>query len=316
MPLDFSKRPTDLNSFFANMRPYVFAFAYRVCGRVDEAEDITQNAMVDGFMQYAEDATLIPRPHWFLHLAFQEMKNNRDYDLSPADDEETLVEPMLTPEEFWRPLHDAGLHPSTAKVSLKESFHVGFLTLLQKLEFKERVAFVLSEVLALPFAEMQLVMAEKGAGETLKKNQAEAKDFFEKYFFSQDPKKIAWRSCGDASPALKSWVDALNQKNEGQFTRLTDSGFRCLVSFSSWVTRENFFSEILEKTPKVRVLDFEMNGQPCIAFGNARQTVTLAVVLFSKTGIAGVFGYDLKDLSPKIRGQLDLDDPEDEGADL
>jgi len=318
MPLDFTKRPTDLNSFFAKMRPYVFAFAYRVCGRVDEAEDITQNAMVDGFLQYSEDVTLLPRPQWFLQWAYQEMKNNRDYDLSAADDEETLIEPILTPGEFWGLLSDSGLFPSNSRISLKESFQIGFLTLLQKLEFNERVVFILTEVLGFSFAEAQIVMSGDLSPEALKKINTEAQTFLENYFFSRDPKKMLWRDQGGTPGALASWVEALNQKDEGQFTRLSDPGFRCLVSFAPIVNRENFFGEILEKAPQVRALDFEVNGQTGIVFGNPRQTLTLAVALFSDKGVASVFGFDVKDLSPKVRSRVELeeDDVEDDVAEL
>lgn len=308
MSLDFSQRPKDLNAFFTKMRPYVFAFAYRVCGRVDEAEDMVQNSMVEGFMQYSEDAALIPRPAWFLQLVYQEMKNNRDYDLSPSDDDETLIEPILTPKEFWAPLQDPGLNFARAKVLLEDSLQIGLLTLLQKLEFNERAVFVLTDILGFALPEVQTILGEGAPMDAIEKYQKAANEFLETYYFSRDPKKMLWRPDPKNSENLAPWMDAYNQKNEGQFSRLTDSGFRCLISFSPLILKENFLDEMVEKTPIATELDFDLNGQRAIGFGDRRHIHTLAVALNSAKGVATLLGYDVKDLPTKIRSRFESDE--------
>jgi RNA polymerase sigma-70 factor (ECF subfamily) len=125
---------------FARERPYLVGVAYRMLGSRTEAEDVVQEA----FTRLPEPGTLAS-PRAFLttvvtRLCLDELKSARHR-------RETYVGPWL-PE----PWVDG---PSAEEQGLaRDEASLGLLLLLERLSAKERVVFVLRELLECEFAEV------------------------------------------------------------------------------------------------------------------------------------------------------------------
>src|SRR5215216_7534207 len=114
------------------LRPYLFAIAYRVLGSVDEAEDVVQEA----FLRYHQADPEAESPKAYLatvttRLAIDQLRSARARrEVYPG---EWLPEPLVDDEALR--------HAETA-----DSLSLTFLHLLEKLSPVERAVFLLREV--------------------------------------------------------------------------------------------------------------------------------------------------------------------------
>jgi RNA polymerase sigma-70 factor (ECF subfamily) len=114
------------------LRPYLFAIAYRMLGTVAEAEDVVQEA----FLRYHEAGVEADSPKAYLatvttRLAIDELRSARARrEVYPG---EWLPEPLVDDE--------AARHAETA-----DSLSLAFLHLLEQLSPVERAVFLLREV--------------------------------------------------------------------------------------------------------------------------------------------------------------------------
>ena len=119
------------------LRPYLFAIAYRMLGSVAEAEDVVQEA----FLRYHEAEVEAESPKAYLatvttRLAIDELRSARARrEVYPG---EWLPEPIVEDE--------AARHAETA-----DSLSLAFLHLLEKLSPVERAVFLLREVFDYPY---------------------------------------------------------------------------------------------------------------------------------------------------------------------
>jgi RNA polymerase sigma-70 factor (ECF subfamily) len=122
------------------LRPYLFAIAYRMLGSVAEAEDIVQEA----FLRYHEADAEADSPKAYLatvttRLAIDQLRSARvRREVYPG---EWLPEPLVDDE--------AVRHAETA-----DSLSLAFLHLLEKLSPVERAVFLLREVFDYPYDEV------------------------------------------------------------------------------------------------------------------------------------------------------------------
>jgi len=122
------------------LRPYLFAIAYRMLGSVAEAEDIVQEA----FLRYHEADAEADSPKAYLatvttRLAIDQLRSARARrEVYPG---EWLPEPLVDDE--------AVRHAETA-----DSLSLAFLHLLEKLSPVERAVFLLREVFDYPYDEV------------------------------------------------------------------------------------------------------------------------------------------------------------------
>ncbi|HSK15044.1 MAG TPA: RNA polymerase sigma-70 factor [Gaiellaceae bacterium] len=128
------------------LRPYLFAIAYRMLGSVEEAEDVVQEA----FLRYQQAAVEAESPKAYLatvttRLAIDELRSAR------ARREEYpgqwLPEPVVGDE--------AARHAETA-----DSLSLAFLHLLEKLSPVERAVFLLREVFDYPYDEVARIVGK------------------------------------------------------------------------------------------------------------------------------------------------------------
>ena len=122
------------------LRPYLFAIAYRMLGSVAEAEDVVQ----DAFLRYHEADVEAESPKAYLatvttRLAIDQLRSARARrEVYPG---EWLPEPIVGDE--------AVSHAETA-----DSLSLAFLHLLEKLAPVERAVFLLREVFDYPYEEI------------------------------------------------------------------------------------------------------------------------------------------------------------------
>jgi RNA polymerase sigma-70 factor (ECF subfamily) len=129
-----------------DLRPYLFAIAYRMLGSVAEAEDIVQEA----FLRYHEADVEAESPKAYLatvttRLAIDQLRSARARrEVYPG---EWLPEPLVDDE--------AARHAETA-----DSLSLTFLHLLEKLSPVERAVFLLREVFDYPYDEIGRIVGK------------------------------------------------------------------------------------------------------------------------------------------------------------
>jgi RNA polymerase sigma-70 factor (ECF subfamily) len=128
------------------LRPYLFAIAYRMLGSVAEAEDVVQ----DAFLRYHEADLEAESPKAYLatvttRLAIDQLRSARARrEIYPG---EWLPEPLVD--------DDAARHAETA-----DSLSLAFLHLLEKLAPVERAVFLLREVFDYPYDEIAPIVGK------------------------------------------------------------------------------------------------------------------------------------------------------------
>jgi RNA polymerase sigma-70 factor (ECF subfamily) len=128
------------------LRPYLFAIAYRMLGSVAEAEDVVQ----DAFLRYHEADVEAESPKAYLatvttRLAIDQLRSARARrEVYPG---EWLPEPLVE--------DDAARHAETA-----DSLSLAFLHLLEKLAPVERAVFLLREVFDYPYDEIAPIVGK------------------------------------------------------------------------------------------------------------------------------------------------------------
>jgi RNA polymerase sigma-70 factor (ECF subfamily) len=128
------------------LRPYLFAIAYRMLGSVAEAEDVVQ----DAFLRYHEADVEAESPKAYLatvttRLAIDQLRSARARrEVYPG---EWLPEPIVG-DEVVR-------HAETA-----DSLSLAFLHLLEKLAPVERAVFLLREVFDYPYEEIAPIVGK------------------------------------------------------------------------------------------------------------------------------------------------------------
>jgi RNA polymerase sigma-70 factor (ECF subfamily) len=131
------------------LRPYLFAIAYRMLGSVADAEDVVQEA----FLRYQEAGVEADSPKAYLattttRLAIDQLRSARARrEVYPG---EWLPEPIVEDEQFR--------HAETA-----DSLSLTFLHLLEKLSPVERAVFLLREVFDYPYDEVARIVGKSPA---------------------------------------------------------------------------------------------------------------------------------------------------------
>jgi RNA polymerase sigma-70 factor (ECF subfamily) len=128
------------------LRPYLFAIAYRMLGSVAEAEDVVQEA----FLRYHEVGVEAESPKAYLatvttRLAIDHLRSARARrEVYPG---EWLPEPMVEEE-------------AVGHAEMADSLSLAFLHLLEKLSPVERAVFLLREVFDYPYDEVGVIVGK------------------------------------------------------------------------------------------------------------------------------------------------------------
>ena len=143
------RRVTDL---YEELRPYMFAIAYRMVGSVSDAEDIVQEAFLR-FHRATSDGEVVETPKAYLsavttRLGIDHLRSARVRRESYVG--QWLPEPLLTDEGS-----DVAQHAETA-----DSLSLAFLVLLESLSPVERAVFLLREVFGYGYDEIARVVGK------------------------------------------------------------------------------------------------------------------------------------------------------------
>jgi RNA polymerase sigma-70 factor (ECF subfamily) len=130
------------------LRPYLFAIAYRMLGSVAEAEDVVQEA----FLRFQEVGEEADSPKAYLatvttRLAIDELRSARARrEVYPGD---WLPEPLVDDE-------------AVRQTEMADSLSLAFLHLLEKLSPVERAVFLLREVFDYQYEEVARIVGKSG----------------------------------------------------------------------------------------------------------------------------------------------------------
>ena len=130
------------------LRPYLFAIAYRMLGSVAEAEDVVQEAFLRYHAADAEAEAECPKAYLAAvttRLAIDELRSARKRrEVYPG---EWLPEPLVDDE-------------TARHAELSDSLSLTFLHLLEKLSPVERAVFLLREVFDYPYDEVAEIVGK------------------------------------------------------------------------------------------------------------------------------------------------------------
>jgi RNA polymerase sigma-70 factor (ECF subfamily) len=129
-----------LNALLEEVRPGVFVFCYRLVGSVEDAEDLTQEALLKASQGYAGFEHRSSFRTWAYRIAANTCYN---FLRSARTRRERVVpDPLATTDEF---LH--AVDPSGDAEDVRESLEFSFLCVLQELSPLQRLVVVLRDVL-------------------------------------------------------------------------------------------------------------------------------------------------------------------------
>lgn len=141
---------------YAAYKPLLFSLAYRMLGRVMDAEDIVQEAFLSLNGALPEH---VRHPKAYLC----KIVTNRCIDLlrSASKQREVYVGPWL-PEPLIEEEDGSGLGDPSRQYVQKESVSTAYLLLLQQLSWVERAVFLLREVLQYEYDEIGRIVGKSG----------------------------------------------------------------------------------------------------------------------------------------------------------
>jgi len=143
-----------MSAVFEDLRPLLFSIAYRMVGRVAEAEDIVQEAFLRYHRALVEEYTEIESPKAYLsavttRLAIDHLRSARVRKETYVG--EWLPEPLLTEEQSV----DAATHTEET-----DSLSMAFLLLLERLSPVERAVFLLHDVFDYGYDEVARIVGK------------------------------------------------------------------------------------------------------------------------------------------------------------
>ena len=188
----------------AELRPLMFSIAYRMTGRVSEAEDLVQEAFVR--MERArQDGAVVESPRAYLatvttRLAIDHMRSARVR-------RESYVGTWL-PEPIVSDLHES----PEQMVELSDSLSMAFLVLLESLSPVERAVFLLREVFEYSYEDIAGIVD---------KNEANCRQIFGRARQHLDTHRTRYEASAEQNEALlRSFLVAARSGDVGQLVDL------------------------------------------------------------------------------------------------
>jgi RNA polymerase sigma-70 factor (ECF subfamily) len=150
----------------ADLEPFrreLTGYCYRVLGSGFEAEDAVQETLIKAWRNAERFEGRSSVRSWLYRIATnvcidmsrQAQRRARPVDMGPASPpEESYLGPLVAEAAWVTPLPDAGAGPQTSDpaevAQYRESVRLAFITALQHLPARQRVALILGEVLRWP----------------------------------------------------------------------------------------------------------------------------------------------------------------------
>jgi len=144
-----------MEELLEELRPRAFAIAYRMLGRVSDAEDVVQEGLmrVHGALEAGEE---IASPQAYLatvvtRLAIDELRSARARRETYVG--EWLPEPVITEDR----------DDPAAQAEMADSLSLAFLVVLESLSPEQRAVFLLREVFDYPYAQIAEIVGKSEA---------------------------------------------------------------------------------------------------------------------------------------------------------
>jgi RNA polymerase sigma-70 factor (ECF subfamily) len=146
----------DVGEVYRDLRPLLFAIAYRMLSSAGEAEDLVQEAFVR-FQRATAEGTVVESPRAWLstvvtRLAIDQLKSARVRRETYVG--EWLPEPLVT---------DAGAGDPAVQAEQVDTLSMSFLLLLERLTPVERAVFLLHDVFDYDFGEVATIVGRTPA---------------------------------------------------------------------------------------------------------------------------------------------------------
>ena len=188
----------------ADLRPLLFSIAYRMTGRVSEAEDLVQEAFVR-LERARQDGVVVESPKAYMaavttRLAIDHMRSARVR-------REEYIGTWL-PEPIVSDLHES----PEQMAELSDSLSMAFLVLLESLSPVERAVFLLREVFEYPYEDI---------AEIVEKNEANCRQIFGRARQHLDAHRARYETSKEQNEALlRSFLVAARSGDVGQLVDL------------------------------------------------------------------------------------------------
>jgi len=218
-------------------------YCYRMLGSGFEAEDAVQETLVRAWRNAERFEGRSSVRSWLYRIATnvcidmsrQVQRRARPVDMGPASPpEESFIGTPLTEAAWVTPLPDAGAAPETSDpaevAQYRESVRLAFVTALQHLPARQRVALILCEVLRWQAAEVAELLDTSVAAvnSSLQRARATLGDL------DMDSQPV---SLDDENRVLlEQYVDAFERYDvERLVTLLHDDAFQSMPPFAMWI---------------------------------------------------------------------------------
>ena len=271
-------------------RSHLMNLAVRMLGSANDAEDVVQQTYVRWFQLSDDERAAIERPRaWLTTVASRICLNILDSARARRERYvgEWLPEPLPTATDAATASAPA-IDPLD-RITLDDSVSMALLVVLESLTPAERVAFVLHEVFAVPFAEIaeivgrspdatrQLASSARRHIRELRVRPAEA---------SEHARLVrAFRLACEHGD-----LDALVALLDPEVTSVSDGGGRVRAALRPIVGADNvarFLLGVLRNAPDLAVEELEVNGELGLVV-RAGDLVVGTVSLGTESGAAGV----------------------------
>jgi RNA polymerase sigma-70 factor (ECF subfamily) len=218
-------------------------YCYRVLGSGFEAEDAVQETMVRAWRNAGQFEGRSSLRSWLYRIATnvcidmsrQVQRRARPVDMGPASPpEESFLGPPLAEAAWVTPLPDAAATPETSDpaevAQYRESVRLAFVTALQHLPARQRVALILCEVLRWRASEVAELLDTTVAAvnSSLQRARATLGDLGEHVH----PERLD----DEDKALLEQYVDAFERYDIDRLvTLLHDDAFQSMPPFAMWI---------------------------------------------------------------------------------
>src|SRR6266508_71194 len=192
-------RETPVGDAYQDLRPYMFAIAYRMVGSVSDAEDIVQEAFLR-FHRVTSEGEVVESPKAYLsavttRLGIDHLRSARVRRESYVG--QWLPEPLITDQGS-----DVAQHAETA-----DSLSLAFLVLLESLSPVERAVFLLRDVFGYGYGEIARVVDK--SEENCRQIAVRARRWMRRSRDSKlhDRERKSWPGGSSPRPRRGTWMD-------------------------------------------------------------------------------------------------------------
>jgi RNA polymerase sigma-70 factor, ECF subfamily len=267
------------DSVFTELRPAMFALAYRITGNRADAEEIVQDAFVRLHTAAPQDAVRSLKAYLTTitaRLSFNRLRDQRARRETYVG--EWLPEPLVTEGE---------------SVTSAEDISFAFVALLERLSPVERVVFVLRNVFELPFEEIVPVVGRDAAAcrKIFSRARARIREERPRFAVDRDRHLALLRSFAEAAAggdqvkliALLADSAALHTDGGGKAlaTKRPVLGSVAVARFLIAVTRA--------RASAAKLHEIELNGQPGLVLMESERPIVAVLIDTDGERIVTVF---------------------------